>query len=118
MAHIIHHEQSRRWQDWANMVLGVLAMASPWLFGYSGLEGATMNAAIIGFLVFALSALALTLLDHWEAFINAVLGLWLVVSPWLLGFALFDVAKFAHMGIGAFVLVIAAAEIWATQLEH
>src|SRR3546814_8714656 len=72
------------------MVFGIAMVASPWLLGYAGLEGATMNAVIIGFLVFALSALALTLLDRWEAWINAALGIWLILSPWLLGFAIYD----------------------------
>lgn len=124
MAHITHNhhhirppQDAQRWQDWANMALGILAAASPWLFGYTGLEGATLNAVIIGFLVFALSALALTLLDRWEAYINALLGIWLVLSPWLLNFMLYDVAKFAHLGIGAFILVIAALEIWQGQRQ-
>lgn len=118
MVHVTHHHktrppgQARRWPDWANMALGVLIAASPWLVGYVGLGGATMNAIIIGFLVFALSALALTLLDRWEAYINALLGVWLLLSPWLLGFAIFDMAKFAHLFGGALVLAIAFLEIW------
>lgn len=118
MAHITHHhEETRRWQDWANMVLGILMVASPWLLGYSALEGATMNAVIIGFLIFALSALALTLLDSWEAWINAALGIWLVLSPWLLSFAIFDPARLSHLGVGLCVLAIAVAEIWQTRVR-
>jgi len=112
MAHIVHHEEPRHWQDWANMALGAVMVASPWLLGYAGLEGATMNAVIIGFLVFALSALALTLLDRWEVWINAALGIWLILSPWLLGFAVYDPARLSHLGIGIVVLAIAASEIW------
>lgn len=115
MVHITHYEETRHWQDWANTGLGILMVASPWLFGYAGIEGATMNAVIIGFLVFALSALALTLLDHWEAWINAALGIWLVLSPWLLSFAIYDPARLSHLGIGIFVLAIAAYEIWETR---
>jgi hypothetical protein len=115
MAHITHHEETRRWQDWANTALGILMVASPWLLGYSALEGATMNAVIIGFLVAALSALALTLLDRWEAWINAALGIWLVLSPWTLGFAIFEPARLSHLAIGIFVLAIAGAEVWQTR---
>lgn len=120
MAHVTHHPNhhgARRWQDWANMALGLGAAASPWLLGYTGLEAATLNAVIIGFLVFALSALALTLLDRWEAYINALLGIWLMLSPWLLGFAVYDGAKFANLGLGAFMLVIAASEVWQADTD-
>lgn len=124
MVHISHHSQhephrgphhepdARRWQDWANMAFGILLAASPWLLGYRGLEAATMNAVIVGFLVFALSALALTLLDRWEAYISAMLGLWAGASPWLLGFTGYDAAMIAHLGIGACVVSIAGLEIW------
>ena len=138
MADIIHHREIRyddretryrgsrsiptrpahdlqRWLDWANMVLGIAMAASPWLLGYTGLEDATLNAVMAGFLIFALSALALTLLDHWEAYLNAMLGAWLVLSPWLLRFDGHETVKLAHLAIGAFVLVIAAQEIWQSR---
>lgn len=113
MVHVTHHQPpARHWQDWANMALGAAMAASPWLFQYRGLDGATLNALIVGLLVFALSALALTLLDGWEAYISAALGLWLIIAPWMLGFAGYDGAKFAHLGIGAAVLAVAAWNIW------
>lgn len=132
MAHVTHHpsgshertpherghppprESTRRWQDWTNMVLGLLLAASPWLLRFTGLEAATLNAVIIGFLIFALSALALTLLDRWEAYINGLLGLWAVLSPWLIGFTGYDTALFAHIGLGAGVVFVATIEIWQT----
>jgi predicted MFS family arabinose efflux permease len=120
MVHISHHphrepqhdSEARRWQDWANMALGILLAVSPWLFGYSGLDGATMNAVIVGLLVFALSALALTLLDRWEAYISAALGLWAAAAPWLIGFAAYDAAMIVHLAAGTGVVLIAAIEIW------
>jgi predicted MFS family arabinose efflux permease len=108
-------QELRRWQDWFCMVLGILMAASPWLVGYTGLEDATLNAVMVGFLVFALSALALTLLDHWEAYLNAMLGAWLVLSPWLLRFEDYEMVKFTHLALGAFILVIAAQEIWQSR---
>lgn len=123
MAHVTHHHppghpaprvKTRRWQDWANMVLGLMLAVSPWLLQFTGLEAATLNAVIIGFLIFALSALALTLLDRWEAYINGLLGLWAALSPWLIGFTAYDMAMIAHVGLGALVVVIAAIEIWQT----
>ncbi|WP_298726853.1 SPW repeat protein [uncultured Ferrovibrio sp.] len=122
MAHVTHNQHDirhpheiRRWQDWTNMALGILAAISPWLFGFTGFEGATLNAVIIGFLVFALSALALTLLDSWEAYINAQLGAWLALSPWLLAFSHYDMIKFVHLSIGALIVAVAVLGIWQGQ---
>lgn len=76
-----HSWETRRWEDWCNMVLGLLLALSLWLLRFTGLEGATLNAVIIGGLVCALSALALTLLDRWEAYISGLLGVWAMLSP-------------------------------------
>jgi hypothetical protein len=102
----------RRWQDWSNMVLGLLLAVSPWLLRFTGLEGATLNAVIIGGLICALSALALTLLDRWEVYISGLLGVWAMLSPWLLGFTAYDGAMLAHIGLGGLVVVVAIIEIW------
>lgn len=74
-----------------------------------------LNAVLSGFLVAALAALSLTLLDRWEAYLTLMLGLWLILSPWLLRFDNVDRVKFAHLAIGAFILVIAAQEIWQNR---
>lgn len=104
--------ETRRWEDWCNMVLGLLLALSPWLLRFTGLEGATLNAVIIGGLVCALSALALTLLDRWEAYISGLLGVWAMLSPWLLGFTAHDAAMLAHIGLGGLVVVVAVIEVW------
>lgn len=108
--------EGRRWQDWSNMVFGLLLAVSPWLLGFTGLEGATLNAVIIGGLICALSALALTLLDRWEAYISGLLGIWAMLSPWLLGFTDYNAAMLAHLGLGALVVVVAAIEIWQSGM--
>lgn len=126
MAHVTHHHSpehghrranargwsARRWEDWANMIFGLLLAISPWLLQFTGLEAATLNAVIIGGLVFALSALALTLLDRWEAYISGLLGIWAILSPWLIGFTAYDMAMLAHIGLGALVVAVAAIEVW------
>jgi hypothetical protein len=94
------------------MIFGLLLAISPWLLQFTGLEAATLNAVIIGGLVFALSALALTLLDRWEAYISGLLGIWAMLSPWLIGFTAYDMATLAHVGLGALVVVVAAIEVW------
>lgn len=104
--------QVRRWKDWANVVFGLLLALSPWILQFTGLEAATLNAVLIGGLIFALSALALTLLDRWESYVSGLLGIWAMLSPWLIGFTVYDMAMLAHLGLGALVVTVAALDIW------
>ena len=49
----------RKWQDWANLVLGLWLVLSPWILGFSGTSSATWNAVLLGLAVGPLSLLHL-----------------------------------------------------------
>ncbi|GGM95528.1 hypothetical protein GCM10007092_06270 [Thermus composti] len=76
-----------RWQDWANLVLGVWLILSPWLLGYSGTPAALWNAVLIGIVVGFMALLHLRGGPMWEEWLNVLLGVWLILSPWILGFS-------------------------------
>jgi len=77
----------RKWQDWANLVLGLWLVLSPWILGFSGTSSATWNAVLLGLAVGLLSLLRLQGGPLWEEGANVVLGVWLILSPWILGFS-------------------------------
>ena len=77
----------RKWQDWANLVLGLWLVLSPWILGFSGTSSATWNAVLLGLAVGLLSLLHLQGGPLWEEWANVVLGVWLILSPWILGFS-------------------------------
>jgi hypothetical protein len=52
---------------------------------------------------------------HWQDAVNAALGVWLVVSPWVLGFQNVVVAVVSTMAIGA---ILVAANLGAMQLPQ
>jgi hypothetical protein len=39
------------WQDWANLVLGIWPILSPWSLGFCGMTSAMGNAVIVGCIV-------------------------------------------------------------------
>src|SRR5690242_6144867 len=41
--------------SWWNMVLGIWAFFSPWIYGYTGNEGRFINSLCVGVIVFVLS---------------------------------------------------------------
>jgi len=75
----------RRWQDWANLVLGSWIFVSPWVLDYTGTTAA-WNAYIMGAGIVVFALIAAYMPKAWEEIINTLLGIWLVASPFVLGF--------------------------------
>jgi len=58
----------KRWQDWANVILGLWMVVSPWILGFAADQNPTMNAVIIGVLVTAFGVWAMlmdTAIQKW-----------------------------------------------------
>ena len=99
--------------DVINLILGAVLFFSPWIFGFApGAE--SQNAMICGVIIAVLSIAALAAFAEWEEWLNLVVGLWVLVSPWVLGFAQ-TTAMWVHVVIGIIVAVIAAVELWMTH---
>lgn len=99
--------------DAYNLALGAILFISPWLFGFArGSVGE--NDWVAGFLIAACSIAALVIFRQWNAWINLVLGMWLVVSPWILGLPRTTATHIA-IGIGLVVAYLAALELWLAR---
>jgi hypothetical protein len=86
----------KHWQDWANYGLGLWVFGSPWLLEHSmalGVPGggnrAMWNLWLVGLAVVVISTIALNASGVWQEWVNFGLGVWLVLSPWVLDFAVF-----------------------------
>ncbi len=97
----------RPWQDWANLILGLWLVLSPWLLGFSGTPAAMWNALIIGVVVGLMALLHLRDGPMWEEWVNVVLGVWLILSPWILGFSGMANAMWNAVIVGLLVGVLA-----------
>jgi uncharacterized membrane protein YczE len=97
----------RRWQDWANLVLGIWLILSPWILGYSATSAALWNALIVGVVVGLMAFLHLQNGPLWEEWVNVVLGVWLILSPWILGFSAQGNATWNAVVVGLLVGVLA-----------
>ena len=105
--------KNERTCDVINLVLGAFLLCSPWIFGFaSGLQ--TQNAVISGIVIAILSIAALAAFAEWEEWLNLIVGLWVVVSPWVLGFAGTTAMRVCVI-VGLVVAAIAAIELW---MEH
>lgn len=100
--------------DAANLVLGVVLLVSPWIFGFTG--AAAENANVAGIAIAVLAVAALAAFAVWEEWLNLIVGLWTLASPWILGFQ-GTTAMTVHVLIGVAVAVLAAIEIWIASQQ-
>jgi hypothetical protein len=106
-------KSNQRWQDWVILALGVWLFFAPFFMSYGSTTGAAAwSSYVVGaaVAVFATSALW-TPASQSEAWVNLVLGLWLVIAPFVLGFYAGEaVAAWNHIVVG---ILIAGDAIWA-----
>lgn len=98
-------------QGIAQLVLGVLLLAAPWALGFAAMTTAANNAWVVGLILVALAVASILSYSVWEEWAMGALGLWLVVSPWLLGFADVQEALWTHVIIGLAAIAVSAAAL-------
>jgi SPW repeat len=111
----------RRWRSEAildvyNLVLGVFLFVSPWLFAYAGSVG-RLDAWLTSSVLVLVSIAALVAFAEWEEWISLALGLWMIVSSWLLGFA-HTRAMHIGIGVGCVVVYFAGLELWLIHYDR
>jgi hypothetical protein len=111
MANLI---ETKRLQDWINLVLAACLFVSPWVLGFAGVAAWTawVSAVVIGVLAVA----AIVAFTEWEEWVNLALGIWVVLAPWIIGFTGVASALWAHVVLGLLIAAVAAWELW--QVRH
>lgn len=103
--------QERRWKDIAMLILGLWLIISPYVLPYSDYTGiAASNSYILGVAVIVFAAIALARPQMWEEQVNLILGVWLFIAPFVLGFQADTRAMVNHLVVG---ILIAADALWA-----
>ncbi|WP_198683453.1 SPW repeat domain-containing protein [Peristeroidobacter agariperforans] len=107
---------TRRWIEWVNVLLGLWVIAAPIVLTSTQADGlAAWNSWSVGVGMVALAAFAMYKPSLSADAIGVGLGLWLVVSPWLLGFAA-ELPGAAINGVIVGLLVICYA-FWAMRID-
>lgn len=104
----------KHWTDAVNAVLGVWLVVSPWLMGYQDSSVAMWNAIIVGMALVAAALGAIFVPRAWEEWTEGGLAVWLVASPWLLGFATMEAAMLTAVVTG---VVIFALALWTLTTD-
>ncbi|MHB1416320.1 MAG: SPW repeat protein [Chloroflexota bacterium] len=106
-----------RWQDWVNLIAGAWLFVSPWVLVTTFDAASSWNAWAVGAAVFLVALWALyypgSRIAEW---INAALGAWLFISPWVLGFVVVATSQAWNAWITGFVVFwVALWALWRMQ---
>lgn len=122
-----------RWQDLANMALGLWTFVSAAFLRHAmanvvfwhsmatanppeGVGGASMwSLAIVGVVVTFVALFAAIAFRPWLEWLNMALGLWLLVSPWVLDFHASAALRWNAILTG---IAVAALAAWALTAER
>ncbi|HYC16501.1 MAG TPA: SPW repeat protein [Pseudolabrys sp.] len=96
--------------------LASILILAPWIFGFTSAAIPSANAVISGAVLGLASISAIVILAEWPEWVSLVVGLWVAISPWVVGYDATAVSAMrtnALIGIGVVLLV--AAEIALTR---
>jgi SPW repeat len=100
-----------RWQNWVNVLAGIALFISPWYTVTWGYSVSSWNAWIVGGLIFLVALWALAAPDSpVPEIVNIVLGVWAVISTWVLGYVYLTGEAWSAWIIG---IVVAVLALWA-----
>lgn len=99
----------KHWQDPLNALFGVWLILAPWAIGFHAHTIATSNSVAVGVLLLATALGAVFVPRAWEEWTEAVLGLWMAASPWIL-----DYSQLGGATVSAFFtgLLVLACALW------
>ena len=107
--------RNARWQNVANLVLGAWLFISPWVLGFSDAGKVATNAWIFGIIIALLALSAIFAYQRWEEWLTAAIGVWVFISPWVLGAASNARILWSSLVVGALLVILA---LWSSSLEH
>ena len=107
--------RNARWQNVANFVLGAWLFISPWVLGFSDAGKVATNAWIFGIIIALLALSAIFAYQRWGEWLTAAIGVWVFISPWVLGAVSNARILWSSLVVGALLVILA---LWSSSLEH
>ena len=98
------------WKNTLCMVAGLWLWISPFVLHFKLGSDASGDANVVGIVIGTLSVMAIAIPQVWEEWTKVVLGIWLLASPWVLGFSHQTVATDNILIVG---LVVTVLSLWS-----
>jgi SPW repeat len=97
--------------DVVKLGCAVLLTAAPWIFGLDRGNIATWNAWLNGSVIALIAVAALMSEAEWEPETTLGVGLWVALSPYIVGFMQDATATLVHALVGFAIAALAAAKL-------
>jgi uncharacterized membrane protein len=111
--------KEKRWQDLIIAVIGIWTFLSPWFLGSVAGLAIAANVAwslhILGLAIAVLGIVAMVAYRFWEEWVEIVLGLLLLASPWVLHFRDLAGLRWNAIIMGLAVALLAASVLLGEQ---
>lgn len=107
-------KNAQRWQDWLTLLVGIWLFITPWIFGFSHTSFA-WSPFIMGALVFLFSIWEIANGKIVAETINLIIGIWIFISPWVLGFSHSANAAWIMFVCGAILIL---ADVWGIGISQ
>ena len=101
--------------DIYNLALGAFLFVAPWLFSFAH-EPARADDWVSSAIVVATSLAALLAFAEWEEWVGLIVGIWVLASPWLLGFQ-HAKAMPINVAVGVLIAFMSALELWLIHYD-
>jgi hypothetical protein len=100
-----------------NVLAGIWLIVAPFLLGYADTQAALWNDIIIGIVVLIIASARASMPEKMPAasWLNAVLGAWLIIAPFALGYSEVGAGTWNDILLGIIVLVLASWSALAGQ---
>jgi hypothetical protein len=104
------------WLDVVILALAAFLFLSPWLYRFTLTQTAARDAWICGIVIGLASIWAIFSYAEWEEWVSVAFGLWLLISPWVLGFHhTLLTAMRVDVSVGIVIVLLALADLWTTR---
>lgn len=98
--------------DGLNLILAIWLFLSPWIVGFAGTNPAAWVAWLSAIAIALVSIAALAAFTEWEEWINLLLGIWVLISPWVIQISGHQRSSEVLFFTGLAVAIIAAIDLW------
>ena len=99
----------------AIFVVGLWLFFAPGFLKYGGEMVMTLATVFSGLVLCVLGGIALRKATAWKLWTSGVLGAWLILMPWLVGFASVKQALINSLACGVIVLAAVAVELYVVR---
>lgn len=103
-----------RWQDWLTFLIGIWIFITPWIFRFNH-DKFSWSPYVMGALLIIFSLWAIVKRKMTGEIINLIIGMWVFISPMILGFSLTANAAWIMFVFGAIVIIV---EIWGMGITR